>query len=143
MDPGRLLEDPVAGTVVYCCGPAGLIDAVEAAMREWPRGSLQVERFAPKTVPVQADVAFEVELALSGEILSVPPGKSILDVAEDAGVLVLSSCREGTCGTCETAILDGAAEHRDSILSEDEQAADRTMMICVSRSRGGRLVLDL
>src|SRR5205823_2916341 len=105
------------------CGPAGLMDAVEAAMRAWPRGSLQIERFAPKTLPVQAEVAFEVELALSGEILSVPPGKSILDVAEDAGVLVLSSCREGTCGTCETAILDGAAEHRDSILSEDEQAA--------------------
>jgi ferredoxin-NADP reductase len=143
LDPGRLLEVPEAGTVVYCCGPAGLMDAVEAAMRGWPRGSLRVERFAPKPVPVQADVAFEVELALSGEILSVPPGKSILDVAEDAGVLVLSSCREGTCGTCETAILDGAAEHRDSILSEDEQAADRTMMICVSRSRGGRLVLDL
>lgn len=143
LDPGRLLEVPEAGTVVYCCGPAGLMDAVEAAMRTWPRGSLQVERFAPKTFPVQVDVAFEVEFALSGEILPVPPGRSILDVAEDAGVLVLSSCREGTCGTCETTILDGTAEHRDSILSEDEQAADRTMMICVSRSRGGKLVLDL
>ncbi|ADJ43807.1 phthalate 4,5-dioxygenase reductase subunit [Amycolatopsis mediterranei S699] len=143
LDPGRLLEVPVAGTVVYCCGPAGLMDDVEAAMRAWPRGSLCIERFAPKTVPVQADVAFEVEFALSGEVLSVPPGKSILDVAEDAGVLVLSSCREGTCGTCETAILDGTAEHRDSILSEDEQTANRTMMICVSRSRGGKLVLDL
>ncbi len=143
LDPGRLLEVPVAGTVVYCCGPAGLMDAVEAAMRVWPRGSLQTERFAPKKVPVQVDAGFEVELALSGEILSVPPGRSILDVAEDAGVLVLSSCREGTCGTCETTILDGAAEHRDSILSEDEQAADRTMMICVSRSRGDRLVLDM
>ncbi|MEU5264642.1 PDR/VanB family oxidoreductase [Amycolatopsis sp. NPDC021455] len=143
LDPGRLLEVPAAGTVVYCCGPAGLMDAVEAAMRSWPRGSLQVERFAPKTLPVQADAAFEVELALSGQTLPVPPGKSILDVAEEAGVLVLSSCREGTCGTCETAILDGAAEHRDSILGEDEQAANRTMMICVSRSRGDRLVLDL
>ncbi|MEV5717444.1 iron-sulfur cluster-binding domain-containing protein [Amycolatopsis mediterranei] len=143
LDPGPLLDVPVAGTVVYCCGPAGLMDAVEAAMRAWPRDSLQTERFAPKAVPATTEVEFEVELALSGQTFSVPPDRSILDVAGDAGVLVLSSCREGTCGTCETAILDGAAEHRDSILSEDEQAANRTMMICVSRSRGGKLVLDL
>jgi ferredoxin-NADP reductase len=143
LDPSRLLDVPAAGTVVYCCGPAGLIDAVEAAMGAWPRGSLRVERFVPKAVPRTAEAEFEVELALSGQILSVSPGRSILDVVEDAGVLALSSCREGTCGTCETAILDGAADHRDSILSEDEQTANRTMMICVSRSRGGRLVLDL
>ena len=143
LDPGRLLGVPAAGTVVYCCGPAGLMDAVEAAMRAWPQGSLQVERFAPKVVAGAAETGFEVELALSGRTFSVPPGRSILDVVEDAGILVLSSCREGTCGTCETAILDGGAEHRDSILSEDEQAANRTMMICVSRSCGGRLVLDL
>ncbi|MGW3960899.1 PDR/VanB family oxidoreductase [Amycolatopsis sp. NPDC005003] len=143
LDPGRLLDVPAAGTVVYCCGPAGLIGDVEAAMRAWPRGSLRVERFVPKTVPRTAEAGFEVELALSGQVLSVPPGRSVLDVVEDAGVLALSSCREGTCGTCETPILDGAAEHRDSILSEDEQAANRAMMICVSRSRGGRLVLEL
>ncbi|WP_086840535.1 PDR/VanB family oxidoreductase [Amycolatopsis kentuckyensis] len=143
LDPGRLLEVPAPGTVVYCCGPTGLMDAVEAAMQAWPRGSLQVERFTPKVVPATAEAEFEVELALSGQTFPVPPGRSILDVAEEAGALVLSSCREGTCGTCETAILDGTAEHRDSILSEDEQAANRTMMICVSRARGGRLVLEL
>ncbi|MFC0430857.1 PDR/VanB family oxidoreductase [Kutzneria buriramensis] len=143
LDAGRLLGVPAAGTVVYCCGPTGLVDAVEAAMRAWPQGSLHVERFAPKVVPATADAGFEVELALSGQTLSVPPGRSILDVVEDAGILVLSSCREGTCGTCETAILDGTAEHRDTILSEDEQSANRTMMICVSRSCGDRLVLEL
>lgn len=143
LDPGRLLGVPAAGTAVYCCGPAGLIDAVDAAMRAWPPGSLHVERFTPKAVPATPEAGFEVELTLSGQTLSVPPGRSILDAAEDAGILVLSSCREGTCGTCETAIVDGVAEHRDSVLSEDEQAANRTMMICVSRSRGGRLVLEL
>ena len=73
----------------------------------------------------------------------VPPGRSILDVIEAAGVPVLSSCTEGTCGTCETAVLSGVPEHRDSVLSPAEQAAADTMMICVSRSVTPRLVLDI
>ena len=87
--------------------------------------------------------AFEVELATSGQTLTVPPDKSILEVVEDGGVAVLSSCREGTCGTCETAVLDGEVDHRDSLLTPDEQAANDTMFICVSRAAGPKLVLDL
>jgi ferredoxin len=75
-------------------------------------------------------------------VLSVPPDRSILDVAEEAGLLVLSSCREGTCGTCELRIAEGEADHRDSVLSAEEQAAGQTMMICVSRAKTARLVLE-
>lgn len=53
------------------------------------------------------------------------------------------SCREGTCGTCETDVLGGRPDHRDSLLTEDERAAGDTMLICVSRSCEPRLVLDL
>ncbi|HEY0357634.1 MAG TPA: 2Fe-2S iron-sulfur cluster binding domain-containing protein, partial [Mycobacteriales bacterium] len=87
--------------------------------------------------------SFEVELARSGLTLEVPPDRSILSVVEAAGVQVLSSCQEGTCGTCETGVLDGEPEHRDSLLTAEEQAANDTMFICVSRSCGPRLVLDL
>ena len=75
--------------------------------------------------------------------LTVPPDRSILSVVEEAGVGVLSSCAEGTCGTCETAVLGGEPDHRDSVLTEEEREANDCMMICVSRSRGPRLVLDL
>jgi ferredoxin len=64
-------------------------------------------------------------------------------VVEEAGVAVLSSCQEGTCGTCETAVLAGEVDHRDSLLTPDEQAANDTMFICVSRAACPRLVLDL
>ena len=73
----------------------------------------------------------------------MPPDKSILDVVEDAGVLVLSSCREGTCGTCETPVVSGEVDHRDSVLTPDEQADNEVMMICVSRAACPRLVLEL
>ncbi|MGY1835748.1 PDR/VanB family oxidoreductase [Blastococcus sp. SYSU DS0510] len=144
IDLDALLAVPRPGTVVYCCGPEPLLAAVEQRCRQWPEGSLHLERFAPKDVgePVLTD-AFEVELAVSGLALTVPPGKSVLEVVEEAGVSVLSSCQEGTCGTCETTVLSGAVDHRDSLLTPAEQAANDTMFICVSRAACPKLVLEL
>jgi cytochrome P450/ferredoxin-NADP reductase len=144
LDLDALLGVPQPGTLVYCCGPEPLLNAVEERCRAWPSRSLHVERFSarPLTAPVRAE-AFDVELARSGLTLTVAPDRSILDVAEAAGVGVLSSCAEGTCGTCETAVLDGVPDHRDSVLTESERQAGDCMMICVSRSCTARLVLDL
>ena len=86
---------------------------------------------------------FELELCRSGLSLTVAPDRSVLQTVEEAGIQVLYSCTEGTCGTCETDIVEGEADHRDSVLTAEEQAANETMMICVSRCRGRRLVLDL
>lgn len=136
--PGPIdLSDVDSGAEVYCCGPEPLLSAVEARCDP---ARLHVERFAPK--PVRGD-RFEVELARSGRVLTVPEDRSILSVLLDAGVPVLSSCQEGTCGTCETDVLAGTPEHHDSLLTEEERAAGETMLICVSRAAGGRLVLDL
>jgi len=144
IDLESLLGQPRPDTFVYCCGPEPLLVAVEQRCAEWPEGSLHVERFAPKDVgdPVLTD-AFEVELALSGLSLTVPPEKSVLQVVEEAGIGVLSSCTEGTCGTCETTVLAGEVDHRDSLLTPAEQAANDTMFICVSRAACPRLVLEL
>jgi ferredoxin-NADP reductase len=144
IDLDALLGTPQPDTLVYCCGPEPLLVAVEQRCADWPAGALHLERFAPKDVgePVLTG-AFEVELALTGRTLTVPPEKSILSVVEEAGVQVLSSCQEGTCGTCETAVLAGEVDHRDSLLTPDEQAANDTMFICVSRAACPKLVLEL
>ncbi|MBT2489695.1 oxidoreductase [Streptomyces sp. ISL-96] len=144
LDLDALLAGPETDTLVYCCGPEGLLKAVERRCRDWPSGVLHIERFAPKDLgPHAQDEPFEVELAQSGITVSVPPDKSVLQAVEEAGVQVLSSCQEGTCGTCETAVLDGTVDHRDSLLTPAEQAAHDTMFICVSRAACPRLVLDL
>ena len=87
--------------------------------------------------------AFEVELAISGTTVTVTPEQSVLDAVEEAGVFVLSSCREGTCGTCETVVIEGEVDHRDSILSDHEREHGDRMMVCVSRAACPRLVLEL
>ncbi|WP_432056266.1 cytochrome P450 [Streptomyces sp. bgisy022] len=141
--PG-LLGEVREGTLVYACGPEPLLRAVEENTAHWPRNSLRLERFAPKpvvrTVP---DTPFEVEFAESGRVVEVGADESILEAAERAGLSVVSSCKTGTCGTCETPIVSGRADHRDSILTPSEQEAGRTMLICVSRAAGDcpRLVL--
>ncbi|MFF8970834.1 PDR/VanB family oxidoreductase [Streptomyces sp. NPDC014995] len=140
LDLGPVLDDLPEGTLVYCCGPGPLLDAVEARC---PSGALHVERFQPKEQPAGEDAEFEVELAQSGRTLTVAPGVSLLDAVRAAGVEVLFSCTEGTCGTCETDVLEGTPDHRDSVLTPQERQAGETMMICVSRCRGKRLVLDL
>jgi ferredoxin-NADP reductase len=138
------LAEPRPDVLVYCCGPEPLLAAVEERCAAWPAGSLRVERFAPKpqAEPVRAE-GFEVVCDRSGLSLQVPPGRSILEMAEEAGLVILSSCREGTCGTCETEVIEGVPDHRDSVLTEPEREAGELMMICVSRSRSPRLVLDL
>ncbi|MER5794530.1 PDR/VanB family oxidoreductase [Streptomyces sp. NPDC001980] len=140
LDLAAVLDDVPDGTLVYCCGPGPLLDAVEARC---PAGVLRVERFRPKDQAAGEEREFEVVLAQSGRTLTVAPGVSVLDTVRAAGVEVLYSCTEGTCGTCETDVLEGDPDHRDSVLTEEERAAGETMLICVSRCRGGRLVLDL
>lgn len=144
LDLDALLGTPREDTLVYCCGPEPLLAAVEEHCAAWPAGALHVERFAPKDAgdPVLSG-SFEVELSISGQTLTVGPDETVLAVLEAAGVDVLSSCQEGTCGTCETTVLEGEVDHRDSLLTPEEQAANDTMYVCVSRAACPKLVLEL
>ena len=143
IDLDALLGTPEPDTLVYCCGPAGLLDAVEGKCGSWPSAALHVERFAPVATDGAENREFAVVLQRSGLTLTVPRDKSIYSVCRENDVSVLASCLEGICGTCETEVLDGEVEHRDAILDEDERASNTTMMICVSRCRGDKLTLDL
>jgi ferredoxin-NADP reductase len=139
-----LLGSPQPHTLVYCCGPEPLLAAVEQNCQHWPSRSLHVERFAPKPQGENLrNEAFQVVLKRSDLTLTVPSGQSILSVAEKAGIGVLSSCAEGTGGTCETAVHEGEPDHRDSVLSEEERKANHCLMICVSRACTSGRVLDL
>jgi ferredoxin-NADP reductase len=129
---------------IYCCGPGPLLDAMEAVCAQWPRQALRTERFvAEEHGPAVHDGPFEVELARTGTTVTVTPDISVLDAVHAAGIEVLSSCRQGTCGTCETTVLAGLPDHRDSLLDDDDRATGDCMYICVSRSCTDRLVLDL
>lgn len=142
LDLDALLDGLPTEVSVYACGPTGLLDALQARAegRPW---SLRVERFAGVAATKDGDQAFDVICAKSGKRLHVPAGKSILETLRQAGVKVESSCKDGVCGTCETRILRGTADHRDVVLTPEERAEGAYMMICVSRACGAEIELDI
>jgi len=147
---GRVLD--VAGIVaaapsaahLYCCGPTPMLNAFEAASRDWPREQIHIEYFTPRQDVGKAKKGgFTVELARSGQEFFIPEGRTILEVLLDEGVDVDYSCELGICGACEQRVISGTPEHRDSILTEEEQAENKRVMICCAGCKSERLVLDL
>ncbi len=131
-------------TCVYSCGPERLLLAIEQAMGEAEIDRLHVERFHPRKVEVDGpDHEFVVVCKRSGLELVVPADESILMTADFAGLDIPGDCMEGTCGACETRVYEGLVEHRDSVLTPQARETGETMMICVSRSKSSRLVIDL
>ena len=133
-DLERELADVPEGAVVYCCGPEGLMAAVEERFPD-----VRLERFAPRASA--EGEAFELELRRSGRTLTVPADSTVLAAVRAELPNTLYSCEQGFCGTCQQRVLEGEVEHRDELLTDAERAD--SMLICVSRARSVRLVLDL
>ncbi|MBT2504767.1 oxidoreductase [Streptomyces sp. ISL-98] len=137
-DLSALLAGTPEGTAVYCCGPEPLMAAVTEIL---PAGrTLHLERFAPATLSGGTG-SFEVELRRTGRTVTVPPDGTVLAAVRPEVPNVSYSCEQGFCGTCQQRVLEGEIDHRDELLTDSER--DDSMLICVSRARGNRLVLDL
>lgn len=127
---------------MYCCGPAPMLDCFEAVCAGRPAARVHLERFAPAEVAA-TDGGFEVELARAGLRIRVKAGESIAGALAKAGATVPVSCEQGICGTCETRVISGIPDHRDSLLTAEERAANNVMFVCCSGSLSPKLVLDL
>lgn len=143
VDLDALMAGGCPEDMVYCCGPDGLVDAADSAAG---RAGLafRCERFSNElAAPASGDRAFEVEIASNGTVLEVPADRTILQVLRDNGIERDSMCEDGLCGSCETGLLGGEADHRDAIQTDEEKEEQTAIMVCCSRARKGRLVLDL
>ncbi|WP_370204570.1 PDR/VanB family oxidoreductase [Pararhodobacter marinus] len=129
-------------THFYCCGPEPMLAAYEAAARGTPKERVHAEYFSARE-EVAREGGFDVVLNRSGKVLHVESGQTILDVLIANRVSVPFACTEGTCGTCETRVIEGRPDHRDAVLTDEERAANDTIMVCCSGSKSARLVLDL
>ncbi|WP_028627157.1 PDR/VanB family oxidoreductase [Metapseudomonas resinovorans] len=128
---------------IYCCGPAPLMERVQAAAQDRPSSKVHFEWFSGKTQENAENQGFRVILRSTGDELQIPPEKSILEVLEDNGHFVPFSCREGLCSSCETRVIAGTPDHRDFVLSDTAKAEGKSMLICVSRAKSEVLELDI
>jgi vanillate O-demethylase ferredoxin subunit len=144
--PAAVLRAAPAGAHVYTCGPAGFMDWVlqEAADAGLAKHQLHREYFAPPVAAASGDDApFDVVATRSGKEVRVEPGQTILEALKTVGLRVPVSCEQGVCGTCACTVLEGEPDHRDAYLTDEERAANDQIMVCCSRARSARLVLDL
>ncbi len=139
-----LFSSADASSVVYICGPRGMIDAAReaAAANGISADNIHIELFASAETQT-GDTGFEVEIQSTGQVYEVPPGQTIIDVLEAADIDLVYDCQRGDCGICQTDVISGTPDHRDVVLSDDERASGKVMQICVSRAKTARLVLDL
>ena len=136
-----VFEKTRSGTHVYCCGPRPLMDAVRDMTGHWSQGTVHFESFGVDQALFAENTPFKVKLKRSGQVFDIPRDRSILEILRDNGIRAPSSCESGTCGSCRTTLCSGDVEHRDMVLSNDEKSSQ--IMICVSRTEGQELVLDL
>lgn len=127
---------------IYCCGPSGMLNAFKELTAKMPSSQVHFEAFANEELSSSGS-SFIVELKRSGQVFEIGENDTIIDTLMEAGVYVPSSCQQGVCGSCETVVLEGIPDHRDSVLSDEERADGSIMMICCSRAKSDRLVLDL
>lgn len=139
-----LIEGAAPGTHLYVCGPRPMIEAARAVAEAagYTPERIHFELFE-KAAPQEGDAPFEVELASTGQIFTIPPGKTIIEVLEGEGIDLMYDCQRGDCGICQTDVLEGEPDHRDVVLSQAERDAGKVMQICVSRAKSARLKLDL
>lgn len=141
------MPDATASTpmvpLVYACGPERLLEAVDLWAAPLGRHRVRLERFTARADADRPATAFEVQVASTGAVVTVERDESIVEALRRVDVDVITSCAQGVCGTCETGVLRGVPDHRDSLLNETERAESRCLFPCISRAVSDRLVLDL
>ena len=140
----EVLSSPGYSRHVYICGPGPMLEATRkiAAEKSWTDEAVHFEYFK-NTTEVDDSSSFEVDLARSAMTLTVPAGKSILDILRENGINMSSSCEQGACGTCRCGVIEGEVVHQDVYLSDSEKAEGKSIMTCVSRAKSDRLILDI
>jgi ferredoxin len=136
-----VLADLRPGTAVYAAGSSRFVDAVAESAD--PDVEVHRQRFDAPPPAAGAGRPYDVVLARRSESIRVEAGANLLSSLREAGADVPVSCGAGICGACVVPVLEGAVEHRDSVLTAAERRAGGRIVSCVSRAAGGRLVLDL
>jgi phthalate 4,5-dioxygenase reductase subunit len=135
-----VLERPTSAHI-YCCGPKKLMEAVRDMSGHWPHAHVHFESFNAGGGVQPEDKPFVVQLAKSGGEYEIPVGRSILEVLRENDCTIPFSCESGTCGSCKTTFISGDVDHRDMVLEPEEM--EHKIMVCVSRAKSAKLVLDL
>jgi ferredoxin-NADP reductase len=142
----------LATRVVFCCGPAGFMAAVEdahaaaggpaSAFRQEAFTAIPIPELAAEPAAAATSAGFAVRFMPAGKETQAKPGETLLAVAGRLGIAIPYACAEGICGTCRLRKISGEVEMNHQGGIEEEEIADGEILACCSYARSP-LVLDL
>ncbi|HDS1683505.1 TPA: oxidoreductase [Pseudomonas putida] len=138
-----VLGTGTAGTHLYTCGPSGFMDWVIDGARQQGYSEEHIHKEYFQVEVDASGAGFEVVAARSNKTVQVAEGQSILDALAQVGIKIDISCEQGVCGTCMCEVLEGEPDHRDVYLTDEEKAANDQILVCCSRAKSNKLVLDI
>ncbi|MNF49683.1 Phthalate dioxygenase reductase [compost metagenome] len=140
---------------VFTCGPQGYMIAVKSLLKQ---GDFDFHHYHQESFDItaldeaplietacvldQPESLFTITLSRSGKTFSMPGNQTVLAAAKKAGTIIPSSCSQGVCGTCKTAVLQGtvAMNHNGGIRQREIDKGLR--LLCCSKPTSD-LVIDL
>ncbi|TFW34364.1 oxidoreductase [Pseudomonas putida] len=143
LDLARVLGPGSPGVHLYTCGPTGFMDwVIEGARQQGYNDQHIHHEYFQAEVDTSGD-SFEVVAARSGKTVQVQAGQTLVAALRDVGIKTEVSCEQGVCGTCLCDVLEGEPDHRDQYLTDEEKQSNEQIVLCCSRARSKRLVLDI
>jgi ferredoxin-NADP reductase len=127
------LVPDLAERATYACGPGGLLAALEAH-HEAKGLSLQTEQFRVATINAGEGGTLHV----SGVEVQADGSTTLLDAAEEAGVLMPSGCRMGICMGCVLPLKEGAVRdlRTGDVTTADAMTGPVKIQTCISAAAG-------
>lgn len=143
LDLEAVLGQGEAGVHVYTCGPSGFMDWITGTATQLGYADDHIHREYFQMDVDSSGASFEVVAARSGKTVQVAEGQTILEALGTVGIKIDVSCEQGVCGTCLCDVLEGEPDHRDVYFTDEERAANDAILVCCSRARSKKLVLDI
>lgn len=145
IDVKSILSNPKDDVHIFTCGPSGYMDFIINSAKElgWKKDNIHFEYFSAPILDETENGEFEVVLQKSGQSFIIPPDQSIAQILVKNCIKIEISCEQGVCGACKTKVIEGDIEHKDLFLFDDEKEKNDCTMICVSRAKSKKIILDL
>ena len=145
LELGSALGQPRGGVHIYTCGPKGFMDWVLDTARKagWPESQLHYEFFAGEEVDLSTAGNFDVKIASTGQVIPISKDQTVIQALAQCGIEIQTSCEQGVCGTCMCDVIEGEPDHRDVYFTDEEKASNEQILVCCSRAKSARLVLDI
>lgn len=130
---------PIAqSTEYYVCGPGAMNVGVRNTLIGLgiPKGLINIEQFGGNVEALNTDIEAVENAQLTANLngqthqLTIPKGKTILQVLKEANANPPYSCESGVCATCVAQLTKGEAEMKACMALDEKEIVKGMILTC-------------